>query len=206
MQAAYPFDGSFDSFVRSQIVTTGLGPSGKLDPLSIGGHSGYKVQYSGWDGGCSGPGYFIQVNNKEYIYVFTGRGIEDDQKVIDQILSTFKFTNSVDSKSPGTLSGHVTVGPLCPGPERINQPCKTKPDYSATQIIIIYKIPNPGTPFQRTISVDSAGNYNVELPPAEYLVSYKTNYGLSNERAAQDVVIAAGKTATLDFNIDTGIR
>ena len=93
IQAFHPIEGSFDTFVKSQVNTGGMGPSGNLTPIIIGGHTAYKVDNSGWDGGCGGPGYFIKASSTKYMYIFSGRGKETDQKIIDQILATFKFTN-----------------------------------------------------------------------------------------------------------------
>lgn len=93
IQAFHLIEGSFDTFVKSQVNTGGMGPSGNLTPIIIGDHTAYKIDESGWDGGCGGPGYFIKASSTKYMYIFSGRGKETDQKIIDQILATFKFTN-----------------------------------------------------------------------------------------------------------------
>lgn len=92
IQAGHTIEGSFDAFVKSEVNNIGMGPSGNLTPIIIGGHAAYKVENSGWDSACGGPGYFIQESSTKYVYIFSGRGKETDQKIIDQIISTFKFT------------------------------------------------------------------------------------------------------------------
>lgn len=93
IQVGHPLSGSFDELVKSQVNAGDMGPSGKIVSIVIGGHAAYKIDQSGWNGGCGGPGYFIKMDDNRYIYIFTGYGKDDDQKFINQILSTFKFIN-----------------------------------------------------------------------------------------------------------------
>ena len=82
----------FTSFVRSQVISNGIGlyPSGKIIEKSVNEHQVFKIQNSGWDSVCSGPGYFIQQGAGRYAYVYTG-GDKVDPEYWDLILMTFKF-------------------------------------------------------------------------------------------------------------------
>ena len=89
--------GDFDTFVRSQVIEEGKGlnPGGRLEAIQIDGHRALRVEHSGWDSACEGPGYFI--NAPHYTYVFTGKSQGASSRTIDQILSTFKFIPSINS-------------------------------------------------------------------------------------------------------------
>jgi len=99
IQAGLPKDQNqdFSSFVKSQQIVEGdLGPKGSLKKIKVDNHIGFKAQYSGWDSGCSGPGYFIEQDDARYIYIYTGadkNNQEEELEKFDQILSTFKFLN-----------------------------------------------------------------------------------------------------------------
>ena len=86
----------FETFVRSGVYPApepGLGPRGNIEKITIADRPAFKVQFSGWDSGCLGPGYFIEQNdNSRYAYIFTGTYDAKENPIINQILSTFKFT------------------------------------------------------------------------------------------------------------------
>lgn len=85
---------NFEAFIKSQVYPTnteGLGPRGSIEKTTIASRPTFKVQFSGWDGGCSGPGYFIEQNENRYVYIFTGTHDAKENVIINQILSTFRF-------------------------------------------------------------------------------------------------------------------
>ena len=89
-------DQSFESFVNSQVSTQGRGlnPGGKLEKLSINGKVAYKVERSGWDTACVGPGYFIeQQDDDSYTYIFTGSGNSTGTDTTEQIVNSLNFFN-----------------------------------------------------------------------------------------------------------------
>lgn len=87
---------NFTEFVRNEAENKGNGlgqPNGKIESVILNNRNLLKVENSGWEG-CGGPGYFIEQSKDKYTYVFTGNGSgSKDKDMIEQILSTFKFTN-----------------------------------------------------------------------------------------------------------------
>jgi hypothetical protein len=126
-----------------------------------------------------------------------------------QVFNTFKFTPStnppVSSNPPGIsqngiLSGHVSIGPICPV-EQIDNPCLPTPEMYRMRKVVVTDLNNSQIAEE---SLDGAGNYSVELAAGDYLATVAPA-GLV-KLPAQNVNIAAGKTTTLNFSIDTGIR
>ncbi len=106
--------------------------------------------------------------------------------------------------TPGTLQGHVNIGPLSPV-ERVGAPPPTVPPqvYAARQIIVYF---SDGKKVATRISPDAQGNYRVTLAPGTYVVDMART-GI--DRAAglpATVTITSAQTTTLDISIDTGIR
>jgi hypothetical protein len=92
----------FFSFVKSQVVDGEMGPSGSLEEIKIDDHLGFKIDSSGWDSACTGPGYFIEQDKGHYIYIFTGSDNnhqKEGREKINQILSTFRFISTAQTPS-----------------------------------------------------------------------------------------------------------
>lgn len=103
----------------------------------------------------------------------------------------------------GILTGHVTVGPNCPV-ERVDQPCPATPQvYMARQVGVFSQDTNKLITSQH---LDGNGNYQFSLGPGTYTV--KASGMVVNQLSVVEgtVTIKAGKTTTLNFDIDTGIR
>ena len=158
----------------------------------------YKVNNSGKGlilyGFHSGDNGYMVVADKSF------------EKLLDQIISTFKFTKPSIFSSKGTLTGHVDIGPFCPV-EQEGKPCPVPPEaYSSVKIKIYLNYPSPNTLIS-TANVDSNGNYSLELNPGEYVVAVESPYGLGEtEYNDAPEEIRAGKINVLNFTIDTGIR
>lgn len=94
IQVGLPLDQEtdFTYFVRSQTMPSGIGlyPSGKITEESVKGHQVLKVENSGWDSGCRGPGYFIKQSARKYTYMYTG-GDGVDSEYWDLIVASFRF-------------------------------------------------------------------------------------------------------------------
>jgi hypothetical protein len=106
----------------------------------------------------------------------------------------------------GTLSGHVTIGPLTPV-VHAGQPGPTpSPEMYAAWEIVVYT-PDMQREIART-SIDASGNYRVSLPPGIYMVTAeRTSGGRGPGGAAKHKVeISEGEVTHLDLSIDTGIR
>lgn len=103
----------------------------------------------------------------------------------------------------GRLSGIVTIGPNCPGPETSN-PCPTQPSAYAARKILVYSEAKTNLLF--TVDIDSRGAYLIDLAPAMYTVEMKPN-GIDKTSDLPRVVDIKANTVTrVDVNIDTGIR
>ena len=102
----------------------------------------------------------------------------------------------------GTLTGKVSIGPLCPV-----EPCTIPHDrlvaaYAARPITIS----TPSGAFVTTVTADPESGYMVALKPGTYVVAIpKQGIGGSQELPAT-VTIRSGETVRLDISIDTGIR
>src|SRR3954462_11207119 len=72
----------------------------------------------------------------------------------------------------GRLSGLVTIGPNCPGPESADHPCPTPPSAYAARKILVYNEAKTNLLF--TVDIDSQGAYLIDLAPAKYTVDFKS--------------------------------
>jgi hypothetical protein len=119
-------------------------------------------------------------------------------------------TSPVDQRAAGSvgehgrLSGLVTIGPNCPGPESADRPCPTPPSAYASRKILVYNEAKSALLF--TVDIDSQGAYLIDLAPAKYTVDLKSNGIDKTHELPQVVDIKANTVTRLDVNIDTGIR
>ncbi len=107
----------------------------------------------------------------------------------------------VISAPAGILTGHVTIGPLCPV-ERIDMPCLPTPETYASRKIVVYDARNSA--LVQRVTINSIGDYRVELSPGTYVIDVEPAGGFRS--STRTITIESGKTATLDIDIDTGIR
>jgi hypothetical protein len=102
----------------------------------------------------------------------------------------------------GTLTGNITIGPLCPV-----EPCTISYDqivaaYAARPIIITTE---EGT-FIRSVTADPVSGYSVTLSPGTYVVDIRHQGIGGSGGLPKTITIRPGETARLDISIDTGIR
>jgi hypothetical protein len=102
----------------------------------------------------------------------------------------------------GTLSGNVTIGPLCPV-----EPCaisheKIVAAYAARPIMITTE---EGT-IMGTVIPDPDTSYSITLRPGTYVVDIRHQGIGGSGDLPKTVTIRAGETIQLDISIDTGIR
>lgn len=103
----------------------------------------------------------------------------------------------------GTLSGEVTVGPICPV-ERIDVPCPVPPEaYTSREVVIFGK---DGKTEVARKHFDSTGYYEFSLKPGEYVVNIPKQGIGGGKDLPHKVMVVTGRTTTFNFNIDTGIR
>jgi hypothetical protein len=102
----------------------------------------------------------------------------------------------------GTLTGNVSIGPLCPV-----EPCTLTHDrivaaYAAHPI----RITTTGGTVVASVTADPETGYTVALRPGTYIVDIPhQGIGGSRELPAT-VTLQKGETVRLDISIDTGIR
>jgi hypothetical protein len=114
-------------------------------------------------------------------------------------------TDPQQSQPHGRLSGTVTIGPNCPGPETGSQGCPTPPDAYAARKILVYNAAK--TTLLHTVDIDSQGLYTILLVPATYVLDLKTTSGADRTgELPANVTIQANATTVVNVNIDTGIR
>ena len=105
-------------------------------------------------------------------------------------------------KSTGTLTGKVSIGPLCPV-----EPCTVPHD----RLVAVYAarpitISTPSGTVVTTVTADPESGFTVALKPGTYVVAIpKQGIGGSPDLPAT-VTIRSGEMVRLDISIDTGIR
>ncbi len=119
--------------------------------------------------------------------------------IIIGALAAIAFIQGTQPPGQGTISGKVTIGPLCPV-----EPCPD-PDpeiYTSRQLVLqpsfgnpIYVQLNPDGSFQATVN---AGTYTVNLTNCTFL-------GCKHS-LPKTVTVAPNETTTINIDIDTGIR
>ena len=101
----------------------------------------------------------------------------------------------------GYVSGHVTIGPICPV-EREGEQCVIPPETYTSREVLIYSA-NQTTVLERG-KLDALGNYKMALQPGSYYVQISpAGIGPGEKKA---VTVKSFETAVVNFDIDTGIR
>ncbi|TAL54510.1 MAG: hypothetical protein EPN86_03900 [Nanoarchaeota archaeon] len=108
----------------------------------------------------------------------------------------------------GELTGKVTIGPLCPvEPCRISQGVM-KQIYTSRDVVVF----NENKQIAARINLNPDGSYKLNLTKGKYeivvankgeIITYDAKTGIG---ALTKVTVEKGKTATLNLNVDTGIR
>jgi hypothetical protein len=102
-----------------------------------------------------------------------------------------------------TLTGNVSIGPLCPV-----EPCRISHD----QLVAAYAarplgISTPGGTVIASIIADPDTGYTVSLRPGTYTVTDLRHQGIGGSRdLPATVTLRSGETVWLNVSIDTGIR
>jgi hypothetical protein len=114
---------------------------------------------------------------------------------------------SGNQEGTGTLTGKVTVGPLTPVEQvGVTPPVPDQAVFTSRKLLL-YEA--DGKTMIEEIPILAAGYYgvfNVTLKPGTYVIDlFRQGVDISKELPAT-VTIEAGKTTTLDVDIDTGIR
>lgn len=110
--------------------------------------------------------------------------------------------NPPDRIAAGYVSGHVTIGPNCPGPERIGFPCPTPPEVYSSRAVVVYE--SDRNTIKENGNIDASGNYKIALGPGDYFVQISpAGIGPGEKKSA---TVKSFETTVVDFNIDTGMR
>jgi hypothetical protein len=102
-----------------------------------------------------------------------------------------------------TLTGNVSIGPLCP-----IEPCTIPRD----QLIAAFaarpiSIAKPGGPVVASVVADPDTGYTVSLKPGTYTVVDIRHQGIGGSRdLPRTVTLRSGEMVWLNISIDTGIR
>jgi hypothetical protein len=113
---------------------------------------------------------------------------------------------SPDNGTPaqhGRLSGIVTIGPNCPGPQS-ETGCPTQPSAYAARKILVYNETKANLLF--TVDIDSQGAYVIDLAPGKYTIDLKPSGIDKTGDLPKLVEIHANTVTSLNVSIDTGIR
>jgi hypothetical protein len=102
----------------------------------------------------------------------------------------------------GTLTGNVSIGPLCPV-----EPCTVPHDrlvaaYAARPITIS----TPAGMVVATVTADPETGYSVALKPGTYVIDIQHQGIGGGKELPATVTLMSGETVRLDITIDTGIR
>jgi len=104
------------------------------------------------------------------------------------------------------IFGVATIGPTCPGPQRIGQVCE-KPYQGTIAIGTQVQTQSNTGEFKeiKRITTNSDGRFRVSLPPGDYVAKRLDSpmlYGL----AKTSIRVDAGRFSEVNILFDTGIR
>ena len=107
-------------------------------------------------------------------------------------------------RETGTLTGHVTIGPLQPV-QREGEPAPTPgPEVYAAWEIVVRALDTRKEVARAAIGDE--GDYAVELRAGTYTVTAEQTTGRGFPQSTHTLGITAGQTTQQDIDIDTGIR
>jgi hypothetical protein len=103
----------------------------------------------------------------------------------------------------GSISGKVTVGPICPV-ERVDNPCVAPPEAYTSREVIVYLTDGKTVVARKHFNAD--GTYSFNLKSGNYILGIpQTGIGGGSE-LPHAFTVKAGDLIRFDFSIDTGIR
>jgi hypothetical protein len=102
----------------------------------------------------------------------------------------------------GTLTGNVTIGPLCPV-----EPCQVSPEHlEAVYAARTVTVRSPAGDLLAEQHPDPWSGYTLSLRPGVYRVDIVPGGMHTNPDLPQPVTIRPGVTTRVNITIDTGIR
>ncbi|MFH2021021.1 MAG: Kazal-type serine protease inhibitor [archaeon] len=127
------------------------------------------------------------------------------QRNDNQEMQTIKITDwKISNLEGGILSGHVSIGPLCPVERDPPDPncLPTQEIYDAWPLAVYGKEMSKIA----DLSVDENGNFNIELSPGDYIIDLEEQPGFGSSNLPYEISVSLGKTIDVMLDIDTGIR
>lgn len=104
---------------------------------------------------------------------------------------------------PGSLSGHIELGPIRPV-QRPGEKERVPPEmYKAYSVTIATSA--TAKPFLE-LKLSGQGNFAAELSPGVYVVTVKCKTKMMNPPEPKKVIVTAGKKTSVTIVVDTGIR
>ena len=100
----------------------------------------------------------------------------------------------------GRLSGSVTIGPNCPGPQQ----CPTPPSAYRERNVLVYTLDRSRLLF--TVDIDSTGFYFIDLGVGSYQIDLRRTGADTSADVPRTIEIRASQVTRVDIRIDTGIR
>ncbi|KKW19896.1 MAG: hypothetical protein UY63_C0005G0079 [Parcubacteria group bacterium GW2011_GWA2_51_10] len=114
-------------------------------------------------------------------------------------------SDTSDSVARGTLSGTITIGPICPVETDPPDPrCKPSPEAYAARTIYVYD--QNRERLIRTLSPNAQGGFSTLLPVGRYVIDVDHPPVGGATGAPITVDIGKGETVTIHIDFDTGIR
>lgn len=103
----------------------------------------------------------------------------------------------------GVLEGRISIGPLCPVESIPPRPeCQpTMETFNARPIDVL----DNGRVVMK-LNPDSNGNYRIELPEGNYMISLENHRVVGHSSLPVQVTIKHSEMTELNIDIDTGIR
>ncbi|HEY4698950.1 MAG TPA: carboxypeptidase-like regulatory domain-containing protein [Nitrososphaerales archaeon] len=119
--------------------------------------------------------------------------------ILDNAWDELKQKPLQTTPQPSTISGRVSIGPLCPV-----EPCPDpKPDVYTSRMIILQ--PEVGAPIQIRLNAD--GTFEAKVNPGVYTLDISDCTFLGCKRTLPiKVVVDADRGLAIEITIDTGIR
>lgn len=132
------------------------------------------------------------------------------------ILTGCGVSSGASGAGTATISGVVMAGPTC-GAEPAGSPGACAPRPVPNRTVNIISISSAATittgqfptgPIVASATTDAQGHFDVRVPPGQYVaIAPPTGTGaFMRQTNIPRVTVAAGQTATVTINLDTGIR
>lgn len=119
----------------------------------------------------------------------------------------FSVTNATDTLVFGTLSGVMTIGPVCPV-QKIDNPCFPFAEMFAAQPLLVFSEIQKVLTQMATLTPDRLGKFSIDLPVGNYYIRLAQNHtgpgGVTG--LPLSINITEGSTTNINVAIDTGIR